>query len=75
MSTAGDARKRGSARVVDRIRPVSDDVHEYRGVLILPKNVHGMYSARVDVPGGGVRVAADTLDGIKALIREELGGN
>ena len=47
-------------------------VREYRGVLIFPKNVHGMYSARVDVPGGGQRLAADTLAGIKELIRETL---
>jgi hypothetical protein len=51
---------------------VTDEIREYRGVPIFPKNIHGMYSARVDVPGGGVRVAADTLDGIKELIREEL---
>ena len=45
---------------------------EYRGVLIEPKNYVGMYSARVDVPGGGKRVAADTLAGIKSLIRDTL---
>lgn len=44
----------------------------YRGVVIFPKNVHGMYSARVDVPGGGTRLAADTLKGMKQLIRETL---
>jgi hypothetical protein len=42
----------------------------YRGVLIHPKNYCGMYSARIDVPGGGEQVAADTLAGIKELIRE-----
>lgn len=31
-----------------------------------------MYSARVDVPGGGKLLAADTLVGIKGLIRDEL---
>lgn len=45
----------------------------YRGVVIHEKNVYGMYSARVDVPGGGARVAADTLAGIRELIRERLG--
>lgn len=45
---------------------------EYRGVIIEPRNVFGMYSARVDVPGGGVRVAADTLAGIRAAIRDAL---
>jgi hypothetical protein len=47
-------------------------MREYRGVVIHEKNVYGMYSARVDVPGGGERVAADTLAGIKAMIRETL---
>ena len=47
-------------------------MREYRGVVIHEKNYCGMYSARVDVPGGGVRVAADTLAGIKAAIREAL---
>lgn len=42
----------------------------YRGVVIWPKNRYGMYSARVDVPGGGQQVAADTLAGIRELIRE-----
>jgi hypothetical protein len=46
---------------------------EYRGVVIWPKNVYGMYSARVDVPDGGQSVAADTLAGIKSLIREAVG--
>ncbi|MCV7174851.1 hypothetical protein [Mycolicibacterium sphagni] len=50
-----------------------DDVRVYRGVLIWPRNVHGMYSARVDVPGGGVSVAADTLAGMREVIRETLG--
>jgi len=44
-------------------------MREYRGVIIEPKNYCGMYSARVDVPGGGQRVAADTLAGIKEMIR------
>ncbi len=44
----------------------------YRGVLIDEKNVYGMYSARVDVRGGGVRVAADTLAGMRRLIRETI---
>ena len=47
-------------------------VREYRGVPIFPKNYAGMYSARVDVPGGGMPLAADTLAGIKQLIREAL---
>lgn len=46
------------------------DYWEYRGVIIFPKNVHGMYSARVDVPGGGQSLSADTLAGIKTLIRD-----
>jgi hypothetical protein len=45
-------------------------IREYQGVLIFPKNVHGMYSARVDVPGGGQSLAADTLAGMRELIRE-----
>ncbi len=44
----------------------------YRGVLIFAPNVHGMWSARVDCPGGGKRVAADTLAGIKSLVRDAL---
>lgn len=47
-------------------------MREYMGVPIFPKNVYGMYSARVDVPGGGKSLAADTLAGMKELIREEL---
>lgn len=50
------------------------DLRWYRGVLIFPKNVFGMYSARVDVPGGGQSLAADTLAGMKELIRETLKG-
>ena len=46
--------------------------HTYHGIVIQPKNIYGMWQARVDVPGGGKRFAADTLAGIKALIREEL---
>jgi hypothetical protein len=46
-------------------------IHWYRGVPIFPKNVHGMYSARVNVPGGGRGLAADTLAGIKSLIKQE----
>ena len=41
----------------------------YRGVSIWPKNYAGMYSAIVDVPGGGQSIAADTLDGMRELIR------
>lgn len=44
----------------------------YRGVVIHERNVHGMYSARIDTADGGVRVAADTLAGIRELIRMEL---
>lgn len=44
----------------------------HRGVLIHPKNYCGMYSARVDVPGGGQRLAADTLEGMRQLISETL---
>lgn len=44
----------------------------YKGTLIEPRNYCGMYSARVDVPGGGVRVAADTIAGIKAMITETI---
>ena len=40
----------------------------YRGVIIWPKNVYGMYSAIVR----GENIAADTLAGIKSLIRERL---
>ena len=47
-------------------------MREYRGVLIFPKNYAGMYSARVDVPGGGMPLAADTLAGMRQLIREVL---
>jgi hypothetical protein len=45
-------------------------IREYRGTFIFPRNAYGMYSARVDVPGGGMSLAADTLAGIRALIRE-----
>jgi hypothetical protein len=44
----------------------------YRGVIIDPPNYCGMWSARVTVPGGGVRLAADTLAGVKYLITLEL---
>lgn len=44
----------------------------HRGVPIQPKNAHGMYSARVDVLGGGQRLAADTLAGLRRLISAEL---
>jgi hypothetical protein len=47
-------------------------VRIYRGVIISDRNYCGMYSARVNVPGGGVRVAADTLAGMRAIIRETL---
>lgn len=46
--------------------------HWYRGVPIFPKNYAGMYSARVDVPGGGKALAADTLQGMREFIRKEL---
>ena len=48
---------------------------EYRGVAIMPmgrNNWGGRWEARMDVPGGGKRVAADTLAGIKEGIREVL---
>lgn len=47
-------------------------VRIYRGVIIEPRNYCGMYSARIDVAGGGVRVAADTLAGIRSLITDTL---
>lgn len=52
--------------------PTPPKVREYRGVLIFPRNDYGMYSARVNVPGGGKRLAADTLAGMRELIRYEL---
>lgn len=45
-------------------------VRWYRGVIIHPKNVYGMHSAFV----GGGQVAADTLAGMKELIRDNLKG-
>lgn len=53
----------------------ADGTRWFRGELIFPKNRYGMYSARVDVPGGGVSLAADTLIGMKDLIREAKKGN
>lgn len=47
-------------------------IREYRGVIIWPRNYAGMYSARVDVPGGGLQLAADTLAGMRELIRKKL---
>lgn len=47
-------------------------VRWYRGVIIEPKGHAGYYSARIDIPGGGVTVRADTLRGIKAMIRDVL---
>jgi hypothetical protein len=48
---------------------VSDaKIRTYRGVNIHPKNVHGMYWALVN----GGQVAADTVDGMKQLIRDAL---
>lgn len=47
----------------------------YRGVLIMPMGRNrwgGRWEARVDVPGGGVRVSADTLAGVREAIRETL---
>jgi hypothetical protein len=41
----------------------------YRGQLIFPKNVYSMYSCNCN----GVPLAADTLAGIKQLIKKELG--
>lgn len=41
---------------------------EYRGCVIWPKNVYGMYSANT----GQGQVSADTLRGIKQAIREAL---
>ena len=51
-------------------------MREYMGVVIFPMGLNswgGRWEARVDVPGGGKRLAADTLAGLKAMIREELG--
>ena len=47
----------------------NNEPRHYRGCIIWPKNVYGMYSAFVDGHG---QVAADTLAGIKQLIRERL---
>jgi hypothetical protein len=47
-------------------------VRTYKGVTIFPKNYCGMYSAIVPVSGGGQSVAADTLTGMKELIRHYL---
>jgi hypothetical protein len=52
--------------------PRPQKIRTYRGVVIFPKNVHGMYSARVDVVGGGIPLAADTLAGMRQAIRETL---
>lgn len=41
----------------------------YCGEIIWPRNVYGMYSALVNQ----TRLAADTLAGIKSLIRETKG--
>ncbi len=41
----------------------------YYGEIIWPKNVYGMFSAMVNQ----TPLAADTLDGIKSLIRETKG--
>ena len=42
----------------------------YKGHLISGPNVYGMYSVLFDVPGGGQQFAADTLAGMKAIIRD-----
>lgn len=49
-------------------------IREYRGVIIWPRNYAGMYSARVDTDyaRGGINLAADTLAGMRELIRETL---
>ena len=44
----------------------NNEPRHYRGCIIWPKNVYGMYSALCF----GEQVAADTLAGIKELIRE-----
>jgi hypothetical protein len=46
----------------------------YRGWIIDPKNVYGMYSA-TNYGGGYSKVAADTLDGIKRCIRHAIATN
>ncbi len=48
---------------------------EYRGVMIFPMGFNtwgGRWEARINVFGGGKLLSADTLSGIKELIREEL---
>ncbi len=48
----------------------------YYGELIhapYPGVIGRTWTCRIDVPGGGKRLVADTLAGIKALIREEKG--
>lgn len=44
---------------------------QYRGVTIRAKNWEGNYVARVDHRGR--RLESPTLDGIKELIKQELG--
>lgn len=44
------------------------EIRTYRGVTIFPKNVYGMYSAVVRC----TPLAADTLKGMRRLIRETL---
>lgn len=41
---------------------------EYRGVVIFGPNVRGLYEARVDVPGGGERLVADSISLLKRTI-------
>lgn len=41
-------------------------IHWYKDIPIFGRNVYGMYSARVN----GRSVSADTLSGIKRLIRQ-----
>lgn len=46
----------------------------YRGELITGPNYAGMYSVTFDVPGGGQQYSADTLAGIKEIIRDKKAG-
>jgi len=41
-------------------------VRVYMGEVIFPKNVHGFYSSRVECQP----LAADTLEGMRSLIRQ-----
>lgn len=46
----------------------SDLARSYRGWTIWPPNIHGMWSA---TRAGHLSYAADTLAGIKAIIRDD----